>query len=202
MSKPQGYITFVTQAAPLILPLTITQAFVEDLCLILDSNYWERPHWKQIKPSVSQLCDGIASYVEHLSQKNKRAKINHRSPTTIRELSDNMIKYFESIPESDVLQIHKPIDDLLANQLPYSPLSIQEHIPDNPVKKYRFLNLLDSSGLSNSCMLLMYNPGSNLGKIAFIWNVPEVKISLIIFKGVNKCSKRLKILFLYIILVQ
>lgn len=151
----------------------VLQAFVEDLCLILDSNYWERPHWKQIKPSVSQLCDGLASYVEYLSQKNKRAKINHRSPTPIRELSDNMkIKYFESIPESDVLQIHKPIDDLLANQLPYSPLSIQEHIPDDPVKKYRFLNLLESSGLSNSFMLLTYNPGSNLGKLAY---VPEGK---------------------------
>jgi hypothetical protein len=66
------------------------QSFVEDLSMILDCSYWERLQWKKLKSSVIQLCDSLASYVEYLSQKNKRTKLNHQSPTPVRDISDNL----------------------------------------------------------------------------------------------------------------
>ncbi len=35
------------------------------------------------------------------------------------------------------------------------------------------MNSLELSGLSVSCILLTYLPGSNIGKLLFIWKVPD-----------------------------
>ena len=110
------------------------ESFVQDLCIILDSVYWERPHWKELKPSVSQLCDSIACYIEYLAQKNKRAKINHRSPTPVRQISSNLkVKYIPST-DSDVPPPLKPIDDLLRSQPLYSHVSLSDYVPNDPLK--------------------------------------------------------------------
>ena len=152
------------------------QSFVEDLLVILEYSHWERPQWKTIKPSITELCNGLASYIEYLSQKNKRAKLNHRSPTPVREISDNLkISFVDCIDKDDVAPVLKPIDDLLVNESPYVPISLLEYTPNDPVKKYRFVNLLESSGLSIPFILLKFNPGSNIGKLLFIWKVPEGK---------------------------
>jgi hypothetical protein len=74
-----------------------------------------------------------------------------------------------------VAPVLKPINDLLVTKSPYIPISLLEYIPSDPVKKYRFVNLLESSGLTVPFILLTFNPGSNIGKILFIWKVPEGK---------------------------
>ena len=149
---------------------------MEDLLVILEYSHWERPQWKTIKPSITELCNGLASYIEYLSQKNKRAKLNHRSPTPVREISDNLkISFVDCIDKDDVAPVLKPIDDLLVNESPYVPISLLEYTPNDPVKKYRFVNLLESSGLSIPFILLKFNPGSNIGLLLFIWKVPEGK---------------------------
>ncbi len=149
------------------------KSFVQELCTILDLCYWERPCWKELKVSVSQLCESLAAYVEYLTQKNKRVKLNHRSPTPVREVSSNLkIKYIPST-DLDILPPLKPIDILLCSQPMYTSLSLSDYVPEDPLKKHRFINTLEESGLSVSCILLTYHPGSNIGKLLFIWKVPE-----------------------------
>lgn len=153
------------------------QSFVGDLLVILDYGFWERPQWKKIKPSIIQLCDCLASYIDYLSKKNKQAKLNHRSPTPIREISENLkIKFINKCEVGDDIEpVLKPLDDVIVSKSPYILVSLHNYIPMEPVKKYRFTNLLESSGLSVPVILLTYNPGSNIGKLLFIWRVPEGK---------------------------
>ncbi len=61
--------------------------------------YWDREQWKESKLPVTELCRSLAGYVEYLQMKNKRSKINHRSPTPIRELGENIGLKF--LPKAD-----------------------------------------------------------------------------------------------------
>ena len=83
--------------------------------------------------------------------------------------------FVDCVDREDVAPVLKPVDDLLVTKSPYIPVSLLDYIPNDPVKKYRFVNLLESSGLSVPFILLTYNPGSNIGKLLFIWKVPEGK---------------------------
>ena len=77
--------------------------FALGLTTVLQENYWDREHWSVIKPYFLILSQSLDNYADYLCQKNKRMKINHRSPTPVRELSANLIycsvsKYFFIAP--------------------------------------------------------------------------------------------------------
>ncbi len=108
-----------------------------------------------------------------MAQKNKRAKLNHRSPTPIRDLGLNLkVSFIQAAVEEEVMPALKVIDEVLVNKPSYVYVCLSEYIPNDSVKKHRFVNMLESSGLSVSCILLTYLPGSNIGKMLFIWKVP------------------------------
>lgn len=147
--------------------------FVQDLCTILHHDYWDRPNWKEIKPSITELCESLAAYVEYLSMKNKRAKANHRSPTPVRDLGENMKLKFLPLSDGVVEPILKPIDDLLVEKPVYTHFSLADLVPADPVKRHRFILTLESTGLSFSSILLIYLPGGNVCNLHFLWKVPE-----------------------------
>ncbi len=146
--------------------------FVQDLCTVLRHDYWDRPNWFEIKPSITELSESLAGYIEYLSMKSKRAKINHRSPTPVRDLGDNLKLKF--LPVSDEVEpMLKPIDDVLSVKPVYAHFSIADFLPSDSVKKHRFIFTLESTGLSFSSILLIYSPGGNICNLHFLWRVPE-----------------------------
>ena len=146
--------------------------FVQDLCTILQHPYWDREQWKELKSSVTELCESLAGYVEYLQMKNKRSKINHRSPTPVRELGENIRLKF--LPKADTIQEQlQPINSLIHEKPSYTCLPLMDYTPNDPIKKHRFMATLESTGLSVSCILLVYQPGSNIGNMQFLWKVPD-----------------------------
>lgn len=147
--------------------------FSLDLSTLLLGNFWDRNGWRDIKQQLVDLLESLTSYSDHLIEKNKRAKINHRSPTPVRELSENM--HLKFLPPSDepvpaALQV---IDELLQSHAEYKYLSISHLLPLDWLKKNRLLNLLISAGLSSPSMLLIYSPGGGIRNLQFLWRLPQ-----------------------------
>ena len=94
------------------------QEFALGLTTVLQENYWDREHWSVIKPYFLILSQSLDNYADYLCQKNKRMKINHRSPTPVRELSANLkVKFIApSVNTSSLLQ---PVEDSLSEKSPY-----------------------------------------------------------------------------------
>ncbi len=147
--------------------------FVQDLCTILQQPYWDREHWKELKLPVIELCESLAGYVEYLRMKNKRSKINHRSPTPIRELGENIRLKFLPKADCGTQEQLQPINTWIHENPTYTYLSLMDYTPTDPIKKHRFIATLESTGLSSSCILLVYQPGSNIGNMQFLWKVPD-----------------------------
>jgi hypothetical protein len=141
------------------------------LSTLLLKPYWERPPWPLLKSHFCDLMQSLSSYAEYLCRKNKYMKSNHRSPTPIRDVADNIhLKFLE--PCDDAYSLMPPVkvlNDILFEKEEYVCTSINHLIPSDPVAKHRFINMLQSSGLSFPAMLLVYAPGSNVGNLHFMW---------------------------------
>ena len=155
--------------------------FTLELSTILQLSLWERPDWIELKQTFSNLLMSLSTYVEYLTQKNKRVKSDHRSPTPVREISEHMILKFVNVSSSSPTSpFLAAIEDGLANCQPYECLQISELLPTDAVQKHRAVNALISHGLSFPCILLIYVPGSNVGNFHFAWKVsadPDVSVS-------------------------
>ncbi|XP_019863167.1 PREDICTED: uncharacterized protein LOC109592033 [Amphimedon queenslandica] len=66
------------------------QAYSLKLSTFLSKPYWNRPPWVSLKPHFFALMESLSSYSEYLFRKNKYMKLNHRSPTPIREVARNI----------------------------------------------------------------------------------------------------------------
>lgn len=135
---------------------------IQDLCTILHHDYWDQPNWLEIKPSIMELSESLPGYIEYLSMKNKKAKRNHRSPTPVRDLGENL-KFLPVLDEVEPML--KPIDDLLLVKPGHAHFSLSDLLPSDPVKRHRLILTLQSTfhpaNLFTSCNL------------HFLWRVPE-----------------------------
>ena len=146
--------------------------FALELSVLLRSSFWERCHWCDLKPHFTGLLHSLSSYQEYLVMKNKKAKANHRSPTPVRELADNLfMKLVYATDEQHVLPSLKPIDDQLKDQDLCHCTCINSFLPTESMQRHRFIDSLTCCGLSFPSILLFYTPGSNVGNIYFMWRV-------------------------------
>ena len=142
------------------------------LATILQANLWEREGWCQLKPNIASLAQVLVQYIEYLSQKNEKAKRYHASPTPARELSENLRLKVVSKAAKPHLSLTS-IEEALANKSNYEYVHITDILPSDPNKRYRLLETLTNHGLTISCILLVYAPGSNIGNLHFLWKVPD-----------------------------
>ncbi len=169
------------------------QDFVLDLSTMLENPYWERLNWKGLKLHFLQLCLSIAGYVEYLHQKNKLMKLVHKSPTPVRDLATNLKITFLSRSQDGPLHPELcAINELVSEKPFFVYVSISEVLPTDPAKKCRVLNTLISRGLSVSCILLVYSPGSNVGNLQFLWRIPENDEPSICFQSSQPVIEEIK----------
>ena len=143
-----------------------------DLSMVLNNAFWEREQWTEIRPHFNELLLCISSYCDYLVMKNKRVKEDHRSPTPVREISQNIhIKYLSS-SERSVMPLLKSVEDRITDLPLYQFFLITDLLPSDRFQKHRAVDLLISSGLSVPTVLLIYTPGGNIGSAHFLWRVP------------------------------
>lgn len=84
-----------------------------DLSSILLESYWDRTGWIDIKKLFLDLSESLSAYFDYLIEKNKKVKANHRSPTPVRELPENLHLKFLASSDEPVPTPLKAIDELL-----------------------------------------------------------------------------------------
>ena len=150
------------------------QDFALELSTILNFSFWNRTGWVELKCNFDSLLFSVVSYCDYLAQKNKKAKINHRSPTPVRDISEHLqLKYIPQSSEELPANL-AVINSLITGKDYYEATYISTHLPSNCVQKHRIVNSIISDGCCSSipCMLLVYSPGSNIGNLHFLWKVP------------------------------
>ena len=146
--------------------------FTLELATILQLPLWERSGWVELKIGFSNLLISLSTYIEYLTQKNKRVKLDHRSPTLVREISEHMtLKFINVSNSSPASPFMISIEDSLANCQLYEYLHITHMLPTEAVQRHRAVDTLINHGLSVPCILLIYAPGSNVGNCHFVWKV-------------------------------
>ena len=126
-----------------------------DISEILLENYWERDNWRNIKPHFVELLSSLTCYSDHLVEKNKRSKENHRNPTPVRELSEYLTLKILEASKSPVPSSLKAIDELVSGLSVYTHTSIDHLLPSESLRKNRLVNSLIESGQSCPAMLLI-----------------------------------------------
>ena len=150
------------------------QDFSLELSTQLQISLWDRPVWIELKPTFTALLFSLTSYTEYLVKKNKRVKMDHRSPTPVRDISEHMhLKLVASSSESINSPILTTINDCLLSRQLYEVTYVSHLLPCDSVQKHRAVNTLISNGLNFSVIILVYAPGGNVGNFHFIWKVPS-----------------------------
>ena len=127
---------------------------------------------KILSSTVPTTCEQSHN-TDHLVEKNKKSKENHRSPTPVRELSEHLTLKLLKASESPVPSSLKAIDELVSGLSVYTHTSIDHLLPLESLKKHRRVTLLIESGLSCPVMLLIYSPGGSIANLQFMWPVPQ-----------------------------
>ena len=153
----------------------VLQEVALELSTLLNFSFWDKGKWPELKPHFQDLLGSLSSYVDYLVQKNKRMKVDHRSPTPVRDLSSNLhLKYIASCEETNDSPLAlASIEDRLHDMQCFEVLHISNLLPTNRIQRHRVINSLVSSGLSYPTILLVYSPGSNIGNLHFLWKVPD-----------------------------
>ena len=149
---------------------SILESHVNNLSTALQCTYWDLSNaWLEFKVEVCSLMESLYSYLEQLYKKQKLSATNHRRETPVRSLSDNM--QLTLLPVSQ--EYHPQLDQLVQDmsfEKEYSCKFINDYTPDDPVKKFRFIQCL-KNGINIPCMLFLYLPGSNIGNQYYLWKV-------------------------------
>ena len=143
---------------------------VNNIASCLQCSYWDTSHvWMNFKVEVSCLLDSLYNYSEYLCKKQKVSVANHRSQTSIRSLPDN-IQLIYLPPNSNFPSKLESLVEAVRNEEEYNYICVNLYTPDEPVKKFRYIECL-KFGIDTPCMLLVYSPGSNVGNQYYLWKV-------------------------------
>ena len=150
------------------------QEFTLDLSVILDESYWDREGWCDFKQLVLALLQSLIGYIQYLSSKNKAVRLHHKSPTPVREISNNLrVRFLSPSCVADSNLHFKDIGESLIDVPFYEHVDITNSFSSDPAKNHCTLNNLVRNGLSFPSVLLTYSPGSNIGNMHFLWRVPS-----------------------------
>ena len=69
------------------------------------------------------------------------------------------------------------LDSQLKVKPEFEHMSLDELCPSEPSKKYSFLQILQTNGLSVKAAMLIYTHGNNVGNFHFIWQINEKSTS-------------------------
>ena len=166
--------------------------FALDITIMLNSNFFDRPEWINIRGELVSLSESLSAYARYLNQKAKRMNLYHRSPTPIRDLSSNLkLKFI--LPSVIPQPLFRNIDAVFQSKADYEYESLTHLLPSDSTQKHRFLDQLFSNGLSVPCVVLMYSAGGNIGNLCFGWKVPDDIDSSIVFENSQSVIEEVKL---------
>ena len=139
------------------------------LFLNLQILFWQHDSWLTLRNSIQSLAVSLADYAEYLSSKNKTMTIIHARATPVWKLSDSIsVKYIPAC-ESVVLSRLHSLSQALQQKDDYEHIFLNNSAPDQPRKKYEYIQTLANNGVCSSIVLFTHSSGNNSGNLNFVW---------------------------------
>ena len=144
--------------------------------LLLQANYWKKPHWCDFQCDVASLASSAAQYADYLSAQNTKTRRLHQLEVPMRQLSDSLsIFFFKPTTSAAVLPSFKSLNQAVLAMQPYEYTFLNDFCADNPRKRYEYLQSLRRNGIQCPVILLTHSTGNNAGNMHFVWRVPSTE---------------------------
>ena len=149
------------------------KAHSHSLFSILQGSYWKRKHWQGFHVEVQSLAGSITQYTDYLNRQNKKMLLRHVSEVPMRNLADSMSISYHKATTQSLLPLFLKLDAAIENAGEYDHFSLNEFIPDDPRKRYEFLQSLSRNGIRFPIIICTHSSGNNTGNTHFVWRVPN-----------------------------
>ena len=152
------------------LSYSVLEQHVDVLSSCLQCTYWDSSlPWRQFKTVVMSFVESLVGYMEHLSKKQKISFRNHRSPTPIRSLGDNIQLISLPVSSDYAPQLNSLVHAIEGIDC-FSYVYVNDYAPEEPFLKFRYIENL-KNGINTPALLFVHSPGSNIGNQYYIWKV-------------------------------
>ena len=154
----------------------VLHGLYQSLFGLLQASFWQRDKWKDFSADVSALATSLAHYCDYLTAQCKKTKLNHASSTPVRCLADSIsVKFVKACVRDQCLPQFTELNRILETKQPYEYVFLNALVPDNPRKKYEYLQILQRSGCKFPVVIATHTSGNNAGNVHFIWRVPTTE---------------------------
>ncbi len=122
------------------------------------------------------LASSLAHYCDYLDAQCKKVKENHTFPTPVRSMPDSTtIKIFKLCTAHRCLVQFNELNKTLDSKEPYECIFLNDYTPNDPRKKYEYLQSLERSGCNHMLVVITHSSGNNVGNLYFAWKVPHTE---------------------------
>lgn len=136
----------------------------------LQDVYWHKHGWKEFKANVELLATSLSKYSEYLDRQCTATKQVHSSQQPVRQIAENIA--FTLLPKSpSTSPTFEELEKKLEEKELFEHILVEDTCPNEPRRKYEFIQMLMSSGIAVETALLTYSHGNNIGNLHFIWKV-------------------------------
>ena len=149
------------------------KALSHSLFSILQGNYWKRPPWQEFCREIEALAGSISQYVDYLDRQNKEMTLKHMSEVPVRSITDSITVPYVKATTSTTFPLFREVDATLAGMQEYEYAFLNDLLPDEPRKRYNFLQSLLRTGIQSPIVVCTHSPGNNAGNLHFVWRVPK-----------------------------
>ena len=149
----------------------VLEALASKLFCILQSSYFHRERWGEMKGNCDRMAHNLQRYADELRGKNKVMKLVHYSTVPWRSILKGLDLFYLkptmklSLDLTEINSVVKACDC-------YSIVDLLLYLPANSKRRYLLINKL-KEGLEVPVALLVYSSGNNAGNSYFVWRVPD-----------------------------
>ena len=148
----------------------------QSLFRLLQASFWQREKWRKFRDDVESLASCLAHYCDYLGDQCKKMKLNHVSSTPVRSLADSIcVKFVKPCTRDRCLHHFAELNQHMERSQPYEHAFLNQFTPDDPRRRYDYLQSLERSGCKFPIVIVTHSSGNNAGNIHFVWRVPSTE---------------------------
>ena len=165
----------------------------QSLFRVLQASFWQQTEkWKQFHGDTAALASSLAHYCDYLGDQCKKMKLNHVSTTPVRNLADSICVKFVKPCQRDCLPRFNELNQHLQTRQTYEHVFLNQFTPDDPRKRYDYLQSLERSGCKFPVVIVTHSSGNNAGNVHFAWRVSSTEPLEAIMDRSQKVIKEIK----------
>lgn len=134
----------------------------------IQESFWSRESLHELHSQTRSLARSMAEYADYLTSQNKTMKGLHVRTCPVRQLSESLSAKYIGRCNGDMHSKLVALFGCLQERGDSEYVELHEFTPDQPRRKYDFIQCLERNGLPVPIMLLTYSSGNNAGNLHFV----------------------------------